>query len=862
LPGAIFLYKAWTGIITAKDFVQTNLGWVEIIASESIWLWLFIINYTIFIAICLFLTWLWSKKSSLKRDKRQAIIIIYSVSAAFVLGILTNIFLPVYNIEYIPAIAHILSFIWVFGVYHAISRYNLMVFTPQIASEEILSRITDLLILTDHEGKIKKVNSRTEAVLGYYENELIEKQISFIILEEDILTDAFSAIQENRNSFYNHDATYKTKYYEHIPVNISCSAIRDQFDEIIGVVFIGQDIRQTHQLYEEIVIRKRVEDALIRVQNELEVRVEERTIELAKLNEKLQADIAERELATQRLRKSEESYRTLSENLPCIVYRVYLSEHDRMEFFNDMLVMMTGYTKEELTTGEVCSIDPLIFPEDRTRVVEVVKKALSKREPFQVEYRLIHKNGNILIFMERGRPIYSTNEHPLYIDGIIFDITEQHKTMIALKNSERRLADIINYMPDAIFVINCEGTVIAWNKAMEELTGIKAENMVNKGNYEYALPFYGTRRPIMIDLALSPDKKEIEQNYPFIKTENETLYTELFVSGFGKEGSYIWGKAKPLYDESGRVIAAIEIIRDVTERRRIKNALEAEKERFRVLSESSPFGLILLDKNGVFQYVNPGFEEIFGYTISDVPDGKTWFRKAYPNIAYRDEVASEWITYFNTPTHGESCTRIFATSCKNGTEKFINFVSVQLDSGEFLVTCVDITKLKKLEDELRALSLTDDLTGLYNRRGFLTLGRQQLKMAQRMQKDMMLVYADVDNLKWINDRLGHQEGDNALIYISRILMETFRESDIIARIGGDEFVVLAMESGKNKAELLVARLQEKMDNHNATSGYAYKLSMSIGIAQYTPDIPCELDNLLEIGDKLMYENKRNKRKEQ
>jgi diguanylate cyclase (GGDEF)-like protein/PAS domain S-box-containing protein len=858
LPGIVFIYRAWTGIITAKDFVQTGLGWVGTGAPESIWFWLYIVNCAACIVTGLFLVWFWGRKSDLKREKKQANIIIYAASITFVLGSLTNILLPVLHIQVIPAIASILILIWALGIYHAITGYNLMQATPQVAADEILSRMTDLLILTDCETKITKVNSQVENLLQYDYKELFGKPINLIILEENIVNNAVSTIKENTYLFYNHDVTCTTKYGEHIPVNISCSAIRDKFNEIIGIVFVGQNTRQAHQLYEEIIIRKRVEDALMMSQAELEMRVEERTAELARVNEELQNDILDRRLAARLLKESEESYRTLSENLPCTVYRVYLNENNRMEFFNNMLKIMTGYEKEELITGEICSIDQLIFNEDRMHVIKSVKNALLMKEPFQVEYRLIHKNGNVLNFMERGRPVYDADGFPIYIDGVIFDITEKHKTIEELKDSERKLTDIIDYMPDAAFVINSEGIVIAWNKAMEEMTGIKAKNIIGKGNYEYALPFYGARRPIMIDLALSPDNKEIERRYPFVKIENETFYTELFVSGFGKEGSYLWAKARPLYSSSGRVEAAIEIIRDVTKRRYMEEALKTEKERFEALSDNSPFGLILLDKNGIFQYINPGFKEIFGYNLDDIPDGRTWFRKAYPDKFYRQEVAGEWITNFKNAAIGEKQSKIFKTICKDGTERIIDFVSVHLESGEFLITCVDITKLKKLEDELREMSLTDDLTGLYNRRGFLALGKQQLKMAERMQKDMMLVYMDVDNMKWINDSLGHHEGDKALMYVASILRETFRESDIIARIGGDEFVVLAIESGENHAEVFSARLQETMDDHNNTIKHVYRLSMSIGITQYTSDTPGDLDNLLKIADELMYKNKRDK----
>jgi len=165
-------------------------------------------------------------------------------------------------------------------------------------------------------------------------------------------------------------------------------------------------------------------------------------------------------------------------------------------------------------------------------------------------------------------------------------------------------------------------------------------------------------------------------------------------------------------------------------------------------------------------------------------------------------------------------------------------------------------QLEEMVTKLRDQALVDELTGLYNRRGFMFLAQQQLKLANRNKTGILLLFSDFNNLKWINDTLGHHKGDLALIEIANILKETFREPDIIARIGGDEFGVLAIGSRRDSAEMLISRLQENLDSHNAKGKRRYKLSLSMGIARYDPECPCSIDELLGRADTLMYEQKR------
>ena len=142
----------------------------------------------------------------------------------------------------------------------------------------------------------------------------------------------------------------------------------------------------------------------------------------------------------------------------------------------------------------------------------------------------------------------------------------------------------------------------------------------------------------------------------------------------------------------------------------------------------------------------------------------------------------------------------------------------------------------------------------------MLLGEQQLLAAQRMKQKALLLYADLDGLKRINDSFGHPEGDRALIDTGGLLKKTFRASDIIARLGGDEFVVLAIDTADNANETILARLQDYLYIHNLYETRLHRLAISIGLAHFDPANPCTLNELLEQGDTAMYLHKRSKKR--
>ena len=165
----------------------------------------------------------------------------------------------------------------------------------------------------------------------------------------------------------------------------------------------------------------------------------------------------------------------------------------------------------------------------------------------------------------------------------------------------------------------------------------------------------------------------------------------------------------------------------------------------------------------------------------------------------------------------------------------------------------------KVLHQLRTTALTDDLTSLYNRRGFLLLGMHYLRLALRNAQPLCLYFADVDRLKIINDCCGHVQGDALLVACGEILKMTFRESDIVARIGGDEFAVLVQGGTSESRDAVLARLQSSIDAMNRDVFASYRLSLSVGVARFDPLNPVTLGELLSIADRELMFSKRSRR---
>ena len=292
--------------------------------------------------------------------------------------------------------------------------------------------------------------------------------------------------------------------------------------------------------------------------------------------------------------------------------------------------------------------------------------------------------------------------------------------------------------------------------------------------------------------------------------------------------------------------------KDITRRKRIEESLKDSEEKYRSLVETTEDSIYLVDRDYKYLFINKNHLKRLGL-LDDTYIGRLYseFHSLQETRLFIEKAERVFIS-------GESVQHEYK-SLKDDSFFLLTLSPVKKSNG--IVTAVtvvskDITKQKKMEEELRNLSLTDELTRLYNRRGFFTLAEQLMKVSKREKKEVFMLYSDVDNLKYINDTFGHKEGDKALIEIAGILKKNYRESDIVARIGGDEFAVISMGTTEDEIKGFSTRLQNSLEIHNTEKNRNYKLLVSTGIAYYDPDQPCSIDELLIQADKAMYENKR------
>src|SRR6476659_4061225 len=250
---------------------------------------------------------------------------------------------------------------------------------------------------------------------------------------------------------------------------------------------------------------------------------------------------------------------------------------------------------------------------------------------------------------------------------------------------------------------------------------------------------------------------------------------------------------------------------------------------FRALVEESLTGVYLIQGERLV-YCNPRLTEIFGYTREEMSRLTSVLELIDPMDR---ELVADKLRQRET---GEidSVEYIVRGVRRDGRNIFVESRGVRTTHGgapAVMGSMIDVTERKHLEEALRSLSLTDELTGLYNRRGFSTLAERHLSLARRTGQDLLLVLGDIDGLKLVNDTFGHAAGDQVVIDAATVLKGTYRRVDILARIGGDEFTAFPIEAGPESAEILTSRLQDNIAKHNERYTRPFRLSMSVGVGR-------------------------------
>ena len=292
-------------------------------------------------------------------------------------------------------------------------------------------------------------------------------------------------------------------------------------------------------------------------------------------------------------------------------------------------------------------------------------------------------------------------------------------------------------------------------------------------------------------------------------------------------------------------------------------------ERYRVLVEHLPAGVYRTTPEGRFVEANPTLVRMLG-----AGSAKALFRNNVKDLYVERKDRDDHLAKLDAePTYFTEFelraldgrrfwVRDYCRAVKGPDGRLRHFDGILVDISERKKTerrlALALDRLRRTNRTLESLSLMDELTGLNNRRGFFTLGQQQLKIADRLKKRIFLVFLDVDNLKQINDAGGHSAGDSLLAAAGAILKATARESDVVGRLGGDEFAILAIRSGRGGHQALLDRLQARIRTRNAECPDRPPLSVSLGVVGGDPGEFAGLEDLLSRADARMYGQKKTK----
>jgi two-component system cell cycle sensor histidine kinase/response regulator CckA len=392
-------------------------------------------------------------------------------------------------------------------------------------------------------------------------------------------------------------------------------------------------------------------------------------------------------------------------------YEAYHKRNERCEICPSYRTIKTGEAAYEIVPkrgpeGEMTGwLDLYSFPlmDVETRqmraVIEYVRD-ITERKRAEDELlrseeeakRLAQENA---IMAEIGQIISST----LNIEEIYERFAEEVNKLIPF---DRIAINIINPKDQTLTIAYVTGVEIEGRKTGDTipLAGTMTEGVMRK------------RSTLLIQ---TNGKEELARRFPRLLPSIQAKFKSLLsVPLFSKDqvigvlhirstksNTYTERELKLAERVGHQIAGAIANAQLFAERKQAEQALQTERQRFQILSEYAPFGMVMIDKDGTFRYINPKFRELFGYDLKDIPNGETWFRKAYPDSTYRHNVISAWISDLKIFTPGEKRPRVFTATCKDGTEKIVNFISVQLETGKNLITCEDITQHMRFEETLR-----------------------------------------------------------------------------------------------------------------------------------------------------------------
>ena len=393
-------------------------------------------------------------------------------------------------------------------------------------------------------------------------------------------------------------------------------------------------------------------------------------------------DITSRKQAEDDLKESEEKYRSVLENMEEGYYEVDIAGN--FTFVNDSMSKILGYSEKELIG---MNNRQYMDKANEKKVYRIFNRVYTTGKPDKgIDWEFLRKEGTTRYVETSTSLIKDKDGNKIGFRGILRDITDRKKAEEELKTRQIYLESVLYNAPDAIVTLDAAHHILEWNPGAEQIFDYTSNEVVGKN---------------LDDLVSGPDVIDEAKEITAQILSGAKMSPRETVR-YRKDGTPVnviaAGSPIIIRDELQGVVA---VYTDITELKQAEEALKESEERFRVLVEESPLGVFLIDKDGYYKYINPKFIEMFGYTLKDIPTGREWFKKAYPDQEYRNSVISAWMSDINDSEVGEHRPITFRVKCKDGTEKIIEFRAVIMEAGDQFVICEDITEQQNLEIQLQ-----------------------------------------------------------------------------------------------------------------------------------------------------------------
>jgi len=542
------------------------------------------------------------------------------------------------------------------------------------------------------------------------------------------------------------------------------------------------------------------------------------------------ADVSENIQAIEALTESESHFRSLVETSNAIPWEADPATWC-FTYVGPQAERLLGYPVEAWAEPDFWVRH--LHPDDRDWAVQFCREHVERGEDHEFEYRMVAADGSV-VWLRDSVQIGGDGPGNRRLHGMMFDVTERRQAEEALRSSERELSKILDSMQDTFYRTDREGRLVLVSASARELLGYTPEELLN------------TR---LADLYVEPDGRE--RFLAALARSGGTLYT-YEAPLWHKDGSAVWVQTNAKYyrDDSGEIAGVEGMSRNVTERR-------LAEARMRMLSgvlEQTADTVMVADRAGSIEYVNPAFESITGYGRDEAVGRPASLLKSGHHEA--DFYRRLWRTILD----GGVFQDVFVNRRKDGTVYYEEKTITPLkdERGEishFVSTGKDITERMQAQERLRYLAHHDVLTELPNRVLFFDRLAHALDRSRSPARSVAVLFLDLDRFKIINDTLGHDVGDRALLDLARRLTRCVRRGDTIARLGGDEFAVILEDmQSPEQVSAVAEKMLEALVPAIEVDGRELFISASIGISLHPVD-GNDPQTLLKHADIAMYRAK-------